>query len=161
VIAHGRTAGRERQPQAEHHEAAHGVVPVPQLIDTLDDDDGGVFTFTTGAANGVPPVVVVVVVVVGVPPPPLPPLVGALASNLCSSGVVVVGVPPSNLCSSVVVVVGALASFRSLEQALVTIDGVEPHVGHDPPELFTSPPSPPQPSRLSAPMRARLQSFMA
>jgi hypothetical protein len=134
VIAQGRTAGRERQPQDEHHEAAHGVVPVPQLIDTLDDDDGGVFTFTTGAENGVPPVVVVVVVVVGVPPPPLPPLVGALASD----------------------------RVFSLEQALVTIDGVELQVGQDPPpELFTSPPSPPQPSRLSAPMRARLQSFMA
>jgi hypothetical protein len=131
LIAHGRT-GCERQPQDEHHEAAHGVVPVPQLIDTLDDDEGGVFTFTTGAANGVP-VVVVVVVVVGVPPPPLPPLVGALASD-----------------------------FRSLEQALVTDGaGAELHVGQDPPETVALPPSPPQPSRLSVPMRARLQSFMA
>jgi hypothetical protein len=99
------------------------VVPLPQLIDTLDDDDGGVFTFTVvGAANGVP-VVVVVVVVVGVPPLLLPLFVGPLASR-----------------------------FDSLEQALVT-EGVPPllHVGHDPPETVALPPSPPQPALARAP----------
>jgi hypothetical protein len=130
LIARGRTAGGERQPQDEHPEAAHGVVP--QVIDTLDDDDGGVLTltFVVGAANGVP-VVVVVVVVVGVPPPP-PPFVGPLASR-----------------------------FASFEQALVT-EGAPPllHVGHVPPETVAFPPSPPQPSRLSAPISAKCQSLI-
>jgi hypothetical protein len=81
---------------------------------TLDDGGVDTLTFVVGAANGVPPpVVVVVVVVVGVPPPPLPLFVGPLASD-----------------------------FVSLEQALVT-DGVELHVGQDPPETVALPPSPP------------------
>jgi hypothetical protein len=129
--------GPEKRPY-EHPELqiaiGHGVVSVAppiQLIDTLDD--GGVLTFTTGAENGVPPVVVVVVVVVGAPPPPSPPFVGALASARV---------------------------FVSLEQALVT-EGAALHVGQaPPPDVFTSPPSPPQPSRLNAPMRARDPSLM-
>jgi hypothetical protein len=96
------------------------------------DDDGGVFTLTfVVGAANGVPVVVVVVVVVGVLPLPL--FVGPLASR-----------------------------FDSLEQALVT-EGVPPllHVGHVPPETVAFPPSPPQPSRLSAPMRARCHSLIS